>query len=198
MDFEILTFINELRSLFASAMPYTQDEERKASKHPNTPLHIKDVALLNNNVVRVDDDTAYFHLGNEEAESLYPYYHILDHAQVIKLAGKGTKKSKGSQAGLSAKERDFNIFTITTTKGGKEKINYEYKKNVRGRRSKIDDKGFAKDRDSYVNIHYNYVENALDGKSGEVGIAQILAERYNAVLKRKKSLITEAEIDFVK
>lgn len=198
MDFEILTFINELRSLFASAMPYTQDEERKASKHPNTPLHIKDVALLNNNVVRVDDDTAYFHLGNEEAESLYPYYHILDHAQVIKLAGKGTKKSKGSQAGLSAKERDFNIFAITTTKGGKEKTNYEYKKNVRGRRSKIDDKGFAKDRDSYVNIHYNYVENALDGKSGEVGIAQILAERYNAVLKRKKSLITEAEIDFVK
>lgn len=198
MDFEILAFINELRSLFASAMPYTQDEERKASKHPNTPLHIKDVALLNNNVVRVDDDTAYFHLGNEEAESLYPYYHILDHAQVIKLAGKGTKKSNGSQAGLPAKERDFNIFTITTTKGGKEKINYEYKKNIRGRRSKIDDKGFAKDRDSYVNIHYNYVENALDGKSGEVGIAQILAERYNAVLKRKKSLITEAEIDFVK
>lgn len=197
MDFELLTFINELRSLFAESMPYMENESLKESKHANTPLHIKDVALLNNNVVRVDDDTAYFHLGNEEAESLYPYYHILDTAQVIKKAGKGTIKSKGSQTGLPSKDRDYNIYTITTDKSGKQHQNYEYRKNIRGKRSKIKDDGTAKDKDSYVNIHYNYVEDSLDGKNGAKGIAQLLAERYNMVLRRKQNplLDTETEIN---
>lgn len=198
MDFTILEFINTLRSLFAESMPYSQDETLKAKKHAKTPLHIKDVALLNNAVVRLDDKTAYFHLGNEEAESLYPYYHILDTAQVIKKRDKGTKKSKGSQADVfPLKDRDYNIYTITTDKKGKQSINYEYRKNVRGKRSKIDAEGMAKDKNSYVNIHYNYVENNLDGKSGQLGIAQILADRFNMVLRRKQKSITQAEIDFL-
>jgi len=194
MEFDINSFANTLKSLLAESMPY-EDEAINALKHKGRTAHIKNIALLDNNIIVIDKDTVMFSLGNELAEEDYPYYHILNDAEVIKFRGKSTKKTRGSQSSLPFKERDYNIYSISQTSSGRIKQNYEYKKNVRGERTKINQYGQAKDKNSYVNIHFNYIENSLDGIDSNKGIVNNIADLYGMRVMRKKTTISGEEIE---
>ena len=53
-----------------------------------------------------------FEIGNDYAEENYPYYHILEDAEVIRKRGRGTSKSKGSQAQIEKlSQRDYGPVT---------------------------------------------------------------------------------------
>ena len=197
MEYDIESFTSTLISLMYAQFPYESDVISRA-KHKKRPLHIRDVAFKNNEVIK-EGDTMTFEIGNVFAEEKYPYYHILEDAPVIRKRGRGTKKSKGSQAEIVALgERDYNRITWngkTYTK--------EYARNVRGKRSRIgkvshwgeDESGESifinREANSYLNIHYKYIEKMLN----EGGILDTLAITYN--LKRKRTVNTGLEEDYL-
>lgn len=192
-EYSLIAFSNMLFELFYYAMPYESDDI-KFSKHPNTPLHIRDVALKNNGLIAIDENTMLFELGNEESEEFYPYYHILEDAQVIKKRERANKKTRGSQSELPPKERNYNIYKIDVDSKGRMTQNYEYKKNVRGKRTKIDEQGLAKDSDSYVNRHYRYIERILDGDDSKGGILPEIAEYFGIEYLGGRNKISESDI----
>lgn len=172
MEFNLESFVNRLRQVIYDNFPTGPEPDVNPSgslKHPNAPLHIKDVAFMDL-PMSISDDQIVFDIGSAESEAKYPYYHILEDSQVIRVRGKGTKTSKGSQDKISDKQaRDYGRVNWN----GKT-FTQEYKKNVRGVRSKIGkSRQYFVDSDgqvfrineksnSYVNRHYHYIERTLD------------------------------------
>lgn len=170
-EFSIDNFVTILRKNIYDNFPY-EDEQIKMSKHFNKPLHIRDVAFMDNKVEYIDENKRSFDIGNYYAEKEYPYYHILQDAEVIKKKYRGTAQTKGSQDKIKDRGlRDYNRVTFN----GKT-FSREYAKNVRGARSKANKilepkleyiKGeYRVKRDSmqtyYVNKHYHYIDKILD------------------------------------
>ena len=198
MEYDLGTFTRTLKELLYNEMPFDRDNEHP---HANRNFHMRDLALGQNNVIPVGLNSMYFEIGNDIAESKAPYYHILEDAQVIRKAGYGTQKSKGSQAFIQDKgKRDYGQATFTITNNSKgRRINpyYEYRRNVRGKRSLIeksthrvyDENGkltkVNRDSKYYFNIHYNYIERNLEW------LTKILADEFNMKLKRVKMDFTE-------
>ena len=173
-EFTLDAFYNSLISYLANNFPYMIDEEVDKKKHPKrNPLHLQD-AVFNNLPNIVMNDQIIFDIGNPDLERTHPYYHILEDSEVIYKADRGTKTSKGSQDKVSDKgARDYGI-----VKWNGKTFSQEYKKNVRGARSKaqkatkrafvVDSYGevfrttINKNAKYYLNIHYHYIEKAID------------------------------------
>lgn len=190
-EFNLTDFIEFLRAEMYKQMPYDAE---------NDGDHMRDKAFMVNPVNKINDNTFVFVIGNEESERKFPHYHILEDAEVISKRGKGTKQTKGSQDTVAdLGKRDYGRIAYKLDKNGNRSIFYEYRKNVRGKRSKVqkaqryaewqDDgtnKRYLVNRESkyYVNIHYHYIERMLDG-----GILDALASHFG--LKRKRTQITD-------
>ena len=165
-EFNINDFANSIRAELYERFPY-EDDAIKMSKHATRPAHIRDIAL---GLTFTSNDQAIFEIGNDYAEEYYPYYHILEDAEVIRKRGRGTKKSKGSQAQITKlSERDYARISFNG-----RTYSREYQKNVRGKRS-MASKGtirvvgadgvvynINKNASYYTNKHYHYIERILD------------------------------------
>lgn len=200
MDFNANDFANILKSKMYREFPYDPTSSKS---------HIRDLALGNNGIMKITDDKVVFEIGNAQAESQAPYYHILEDAQVITKRGRGTTRTKGSQDSIAnLGQRDYGKITKHTTPKGNVSYFQEYRRNVRGNRSLIekasdyrykgafvDSKGkirfTAKNVESkyYVNRHYHYIEKMLDGK-----ILQEMCAEYG--LKQGRKQITPLEQDY--
>ena len=174
-EFEINAFVDRIREMLYDNFPYFADDmeyrsswgvmQTNKQKHPNREGHIRDIAFKNL-PVGVNLDTRTFDIGSEYAEMVYPYYHILQDSETIHKRNQGTKSSKGSQRLISDKSaRDYG-----RVKWNGKTFSQEYKKNVRGARSKKTKKliyingnyyEVGKD-DTYINIHYKYIDRILD------------------------------------
>jgi len=194
MEYNLDAFFNSLISYIGSSplFPYMKDEELDQKKHPNrNPLHLKD-AIFNNAQPIHSLNSITFDIGNASLETTHPYYHILEQAQVIRKRGRGTTKSKGSQASIEKSKRDYERISWN----GKT-FTKEYRRNVRGSRSLldkaqkrawlIDDEGIAipvfqnQQAPYYANKHYRYIENIL-----ESGILDMLAAEFGMRRMRTK------------
>ena len=166
MEFSLSNFVNEIRQNIYDNFPYESDDI-KMMKHAKRPLHIRDVAL---GLPYMSGNMYIFEIGNDYAEENYPYYHILEDAEVIRKRGRGTSKSKGSQAQIEKlSQRDYGKISFNGKTYSKE-----YQRNVRGQRS-LADKGtirvvgadgvvyrINKDANYYKNKHYHYIERILN------------------------------------
>lgn len=168
MAFEINKFVADIRKNLYDNFPYESDEVN-AIKHKKRPLHIRDIAFgflptlaMGNNL--------YFDIGSDYAEENYPYYHILEDAEVIRKRGRATAGTRGSQAAIeNLSARDYGRISFN----GKT-YSREYRKNVRGERSRISKATYKiigsngkvykinKDANYYKNVHYHYIERTLD------------------------------------
>lgn len=173
-EFDLDSFTNALASYIAINFPYMEDEERDRKKHPNrTPLHLKD-AVFNNLQFVHSIDSITFDIGSGSLEVNHPYYHILEDSETIHKRGKSTKSSRGSQDRISDKQaRDYG-----RVEWNGKTFTQEYKKNVRGSRSKwnkatrkvyiVDSEGQVfkasvnLQADYYANIHYRYIEKGIE------------------------------------
>ena len=181
-----------MKSYMRLAFPYMQDDILDEKKHKHRdPLHLKDAVFDNLVVVpSANGNVLTFDIGNETLEVTHPYYHILQDAQVIRKAHRGTTKSKGSQDLINDKgKRDYGRVSWngkTYTK--------EYSRNVRGSRSLLEKASHwgtngtsrvweNKDANYYANVHYKYLDRMFD----EGGIAQKLANDFGLKLASKKS-----------
>lgn len=195
MEFEIKSFVNRIREVMYENFPF-EDEEINRIKHKKRLGHIRDFAFKNNPTAFPMENLATFDIGGEYAETVYPYYHILQDSQVIHIKGKGTKSSKGSQDKVKVlSERDYGRISWN----GKS-FTKEYSKNVRGSRSKYDsarrviDMGdkkifINKNANYYPNKHYKYIDRILDATlpyiASEFGLRAMrkkdtgLQEEYN-------------------
>ena len=181
MEYNINDFVDMLRRNMYYRFPYERDFINLV-KHKGRTGHIRDVAFMDNTIEHISDNLITFDIGNEYAEKEYPYYHILEDAPIIHKKGKGTDRSRGSQArveDLSA--RDYGIVSFT----GKT-FTKEYVKNVRGKRRSVIDKStryvdgkkINRSADTYENVHYHYIEKMM------FEINPILADEFNLELKR--------------
>lgn len=165
-EFSLNKFVNDIRQNLYDNFPYESDAV-KMQKHSKTPLHIRDIAL---SLPYLSGGTYVFEIGNDYAEENYPYYHILEDAEVIRKRGKGTKLSKGSQASIEKlSDRDYGKISFN----GKT-YSREYRKNVRGQRSRADKGTYTivgsdgvvyrvnKDANYYKNKHFQYIERTLN------------------------------------
>lgn len=166
MEFSLSNFVNEIRQNIYDNFPYESDDI-KMMKHLKRPLHIRDVAL---GLPYMSGNMYIFEIGNDYAEENYPYYHILEDAEVIRKRGRGISKSKGSQAQIEKlSQRDYGKISFNGKTYSKE-----YQRNVRGQRS-LADKGtirvvgadgvvyrINKDANYYKNKHYHYIERILN------------------------------------
>lgn len=161
-----------------------------AKNFPRDTGEMVENALVRNPIMRFGN-TCIFEVGSYHAEKNVPYYHILEDAQVISKSGRSTASSRGSQANISELgKRDYGIIS----KSRSNNIFQEYRKNVRGSRSKVGKaqyyewttnyKRYVVNRESkyYVNIHYHYIERALETK-----VLDRLANTFN--LKRTRTKI---------
>lgn len=165
-EFLLSNFANDIRQNIYDNFPYESDEI-KAIKHAKIPLHIRDIAL---GLTYMSNGQMIFEIGNDYAEEYYPYYHILEDAEVIRKKGRGTKLSKGSQAEITKlSDRDYGRISFN----GKT-FSREYQKNVRGARSRVEKATYNivgsdgrvykvnKDANYYKNIHFHYIERILN------------------------------------
>ena len=165
-EFNLTTFTNDIRKSLYDNFPYESDAIN-SKKHPNRQSHIRDVALT---IPTIDKDKIIFDIGNDFAEEFYTYYHILQDSEVIRKRGRGTTKSRGSQASIKKlSDRDY----AQVNWNGKT-YSREYQKNVRGQRSRTskgtyyivgsDGKAYAinKNANYYRNVHYKYIERILN------------------------------------
>lgn len=168
MDFTLQGFTQSIRQNLYDNFPY-ESEKVNEQKHKDRPLHIRDIAFGYLPSVE-NGNTIYFDIGSDYAEQYYPYYHILEDAEVIRKRGKGTKGSKGSQAEIKELgKRDYGRINFN----GKT-YSREYRKNVRGQRSRLgtatkvvvggDGKSYRVNPNAnyYQNVHYHYIERTLD------------------------------------
>ena len=209
MEYDINSFTRYLKEMLYESMPCDKNNVH-ARKHPDRNWHMRELALGHNIVMSIGENQKYFEIGNEESELKAPYYHILQDAQVIRKAGRGTTKSKGSQAFVNdPRKRDYGqvSFTISTEKKtNRQRLNpyYEYRRNVRGSRSLVgnstqkviseDGKITKINRESnyYLNIHYDYIGRNLEW------IVQQLAKTFNMTLGRTKLDFSEEYKSWIK
>lgn len=170
MEYTITEFVDVLREYIYGFFPYESDE-KTISKHPNRPLHIRDIAFMWLPTSSSDSgDTITFDIGSDYAEENYPYYHILQDAPVIRKRGRGTTKTKGSQAKVEKlSSRDYGRIRFNGKTYSKE-----YTKNIRGERNSIVNKAtryqfkngsYVKintESNAYKNVHYHYIDKILD------------------------------------
>ena len=145
--------------------------------------HMKDAALLANNVNSISETTHLFEIGNDNAEMKAPHYHILEDAQTIhygnrrarrvvknpdgtksvraygKVRSWGTTKSRGSQANAGA-SRDYGKWSYSDD----GKLRQEY-------RSGGKKKAPTETSTAYDNVHFHYIERIM-----EVIIPEIASE----------------------
>jgi hypothetical protein len=137
---------------------------------PQFKPHAKNVALKNNFITVVNPEIQMFEIGNEQAERTAPQYHILEDAKVIANPGKGTKKSKGSQALIANRaKRDYSVEILVP---GTTKTTQEYRPSFKeGRRSYqssqmlLTNKNFearSQSKPYRYNKHYAYIERILE------------------------------------
>ena len=154
-------------------------------------MKLKDAVIssMANSTVFVENEIS-FNIGNEQMEKTHPYYHILENAPVIRKRGKGTDKSRGSQAKIEdVGQRDYERVSFN----GKS-FTKEYAKNVRGKRNRIDNvthfvsdsrgnrKMINREAGAYQNVHYMYIEKILDS-----GILNTIAEEQGLKVMRKSN-----------
>ena len=184
MNFTLMDFVNNLRNKMYNLFPYEDDEINYLKhvvgtyghvKNPK-PLHIRDVAFMDNAPMVINENMIVFEIGNEYAEREYPYYHILEDAPVIHKKNLGTERSKGSQDKVSdLSKRDYAIVSFN----GKI-FTKEYEKNIRGKRKSVinnstryvDGVKINQGSSTYENRHYHYLENMA------VQINPLLAQEY--------------------
>lgn len=166
-EFSLEAFANDIRQNLYDNFPYESDEI-VMQKHLKRPSHIRDVAL---GLPLLSNGTIVFEIGNNYAEEFYPYYHILEDAEVIRKRGRGTKLSKGSQdkIEIAGGKRDYGRINFN----GKT-FTREYQKNVRGERSRVAKSTYNivgsdgvvykinKDTNYYRNKHFHYIERILN------------------------------------
>ena len=195
MEYNLKDFAGKIRDTLYQEFPY-EGEYLKQLKHKKKPDHIRDVAFWKNEVI-YGDNIVTFDIGNEFSEENYPYYHILEDAPVIRKKGKGTKKSKGSQAEIQdLKSRNYGMVQWN----GKT-FTKEYQRNVRGSRNRLasvshwttmpnGNRVFVnREANAYKNVHYKYIERTLNtyldfiaqefglkrGRTQDSGLAEELA-----------------------
>lgn len=202
MAFDINVFTSRLKELFVSSPLFPNMPENYVNewgvvqsdreKHKGRePLKLKDAVIssMANSTIFAENEIS-FNIGNEQMEKTHPYYHILENAPVIRKRGKGTDKSRGSQAKIeNVGQRDYERVSFN----GKT-FTKEYAKNVRGKRNRInnvthfitDSKGNRKminrEAGAYQNIHYMYIERILDS-----GILNTIAEEQGLKVMRKSN-----------
>lgn len=124
------------------------------------PSHIEITSSL-------DGRECQFTIGDEELESDYPHYHILNDTKLIRKPSKGTSKSKGSQDSVKPSERDYGKWSYKTNqfgeieygKDGKAVKYQEYRsKNYRGNRAK-ENKSTST---FFSNKYYSWIESTFD------------------------------------
>lgn len=199
MEYTISAFTDRLRELMYDRFPYMKDEALNRKKHPNRQEHIRDVAFMNLPIgIEDNGNVMVFNIGSEFAEEKYPYYHILEDAPFIRKRGRGTDKTKGSQAQVQELgKRDYGRVSFNGKTYSKE-----YSRNIRGERAKlmrfnadryitIGDKVYRANRNAnyYENIHYQYIEKMLDT------IAPIIAAEFNLRTTRKQSTGLQEEYE---
>jgi hypothetical protein len=148
------------------------DGKRLAGQRPRPQFkpHARNVALKNNYITVVSPDVQVFELGNEQAERTAPQYHILEDAKVIANPGRGTAKSRGSQAKVADKaKRDY---SVETPVANKTTTTQEYRPSFKeGRRSYqttqmlLTNKNYEARNESKpyrYNKHYAYIERILE------------------------------------
>ena len=148
------------------------DGKRLAGQRPRPQFkpHARNVALRNNYITVVSPDVQVFELGNEQAERTAPQYHILEDAKVIANPGRGTAKSRGSQAKVADKaKRDY---SVETPVANKTTTTQEYRPSFKeGRRSYqttqmlLTNKNYEARNESKpyrYNKHYAYIERILE------------------------------------
>jgi hypothetical protein len=148
------------------------DGKRLAGQRPRPQFkpHARNVALKNNYITVVSPDVQVFELGNETAERTAPQYHILEDAKVIANPGRGTAKSRGSQAKIADKaKRDY---SVETPVANKTTTTQEYRPSFKeGRRSYqttqmlLTNKNYEARNESKpyrYNKHYAYIERILE------------------------------------
>lgn len=153
MEYNITSFVSTLRELMYNSFPYLEGRGKNPNdspKHGKYNEEIRDVAFKVNQTQVLSDNMLVFDIGNEYSEQYYPYYHILEDAQVIHKRNKGTIESKGSQDKVKKLgQRDYGKVTFNN-----KMFSQEYRKIVNSEREK--------DSDTYPNIHYHYIETMLD------------------------------------
>lgn len=194
MEFTLQSFTQSIRQNLYDNFPYESDEIND-KKHKDRPFHIRDIAFGYLPSVE-NGDTIYFDIGSDYAEENYPYYHILEDAEVIRKRGKGTKGSKGSQAEIKELgKRDYGRINFN----GKT-YSREYRKNVRGQRSRLgtatktvvgsDGKAYRINANAnyYQNKHFRYIERTLDM------VLPWIAQEYG--LKMGRTEITDLQSEY--
>lgn len=138
---------------------------------PQFKPHAKNVALRNNFITVVSPDVQMFELGNEIAERTAPQYHILEDAKQIANPGRGTAKSKGSQARIADKaKRDY---SVEVPVANKTTTTQEYRPSFKeGRRTYSNSQNLLEQKWLYdqpksgskfrYNRHYAYIERILE------------------------------------
>lgn len=190
MDFSVNAFSQSLFEMIleSNQFPFMRDEALDKAKHSKrSPLHLKN-AIRQDALKFQSDNTAGFEIGSAVLEMNHPYYHILEDAPVIRKRGKGTKKTKGSQAEIeNVGERDYGRVSWN----GKT-FTKEYDRNVRGSRKRVTSvshwtEDYAgnnvfvnREANAYANTHYKYFEGILNG-----GVVDRLAMQFG--LKRKRT-----------
>lgn len=167
-EFNLKSFVDTIRQNIYDNFPYENDT-LNLKKHKNKPLHIRDIAFMWLPTIE-SENTIMFDIGSDYAEENYPYYHILEDAEVIRKRGRGTKSSRGSQAEIKElSKRDYGHINFN----GKT-YSREYRKNVRGERSRLgtatkvvvgsDGKAYRVNPNAayYKNKHYQYIERTLN------------------------------------
>ena len=146
--------------------------------------HMLDMALKPNVTYLISPDMQYFELGNDRAETVTPHYHILEDAKIIRNPGKGTKKSKGSQASIGRKsDRDYGAVSYRETTKGIQLIQ-EYRQNMTrnydGRiGAKTQPREYSKrkqvsnvnKRNYRYNTHYQYIERILAQVAPQIAVS---------------------------
>jgi hypothetical protein len=154
------------------------DGKREAGQRPRPQFkpHARNVALKNNFITVVSPDVQVFELGNETAERTAPQYHILEDAKVIANPGRGTAKSRGSQAKITDKaKRDYSVEipvankTTTTQeyrpsfKEGRRNYSLSQSLLVNKRKSQKEYEKTNKTVSAFrYNKHYAYIERILE------------------------------------
>jgi hypothetical protein len=149
--------------------------DTKTPKEDRRKPHMKET-IYNNQPIVISPDIQYFEFGNENAESVTPHYHILEDAKIIRMPGKGTKKSLGSQRMIADKaKRDYGQFTYVASKQSGYQAVQEYRQNMTrnydGTKKAITQPREYSKRKQVSNVnkrnyrynkHYQYIERILD------------------------------------
>jgi hypothetical protein len=158
---------------------------------PKSKPHAKNVALINNQITLVSPDIQVFELGNEEAEKTAPQYHILEDAKVIANPGRGTAKSRGSQAKITDKaKRDYSAQNVVSSS---TKVSQEYRPSFKeGRRNYSNSQNLLEQKWLYgkpkdgakfrYNTHYAYIERILEKE------VPLIASNLNITLESYRGL----------